>query len=203
MNNELVDKFVNSDDLPTKMMALEHLCINNYSDLNLLLKQQLELEEEMSLRIDIADSLLFRFGEPSDLKAVIDQQPNDPDETARSLMGYSINKFIPQKPDSLDYYELCEKLISYTDEMLQYGWIQNEETREYYVQQLAEVNKSIESTGEINEACIIINDQIILQVERDLKDELITEEGYKFLHYYTIYIKEDIEGNFGLCPQLK
>jgi len=51
MNNELVDKFVNSDDLPTKMMALEHLCINNYSDLNLLLKQQLELEEEIKKTI--------------------------------------------------------------------------------------------------------------------------------------------------------
>jgi len=153
----------------------------------------------MSLRIGIADSLLFRFGEPSDLKAVIDHQPNDPDETAKSLMGYSINEFIPPKPDSLNCYELCEKLISYTGELFQYGWIRNEETRDYYVQQLAEVNKSIEITGEINDACVIIKDQIIPQVERDLKDELISEEGYKFLHYYTIYIKEDIEEEFGAC----
>ncbi len=198
MNEELVENFVNSDDLPTKMMVFKYLCLNNYNELNSLLKQQLELEEEMSLRVDIADSLLFRFGEPSDLKAIIDHQPNDPDETAKSLMAFSIDKFIPPKPDTLNWLELTTKLISYTDELYQYGWIQNEEIRDYYVQQLNAVNEALVN-NEIEEACATINNQILPQSEQDLKEQLITTEGYKFLHYYTIYIKEEIESEFGSC----
>ena len=199
MNDELVEKFVNSDDLPTKMMALKELCINNYSELNALLKQQLELEEEMSLRVDIADSLLFRFGEPSDLKAVIDYQPNEPDETARSLMGYSIDEFIPPKPDTLNWQGMITKLVSYTDESFNYGWIKNEETRDYYIQKLKDVNEALGNNSSITEACTIINDEILPQAEQDLKEQLITAEGYKFLHYYTIYIKDEIEKEFGSC----
>ena len=200
MNNELRNKLINDNDLPTKIMALEHLFINNYSELNSLLKQQLELEEEPSLRIDIADSLLQKFGEPSDLKAVIDYQPNEPDETARSLMRYSIKEFIPPKPDTLGYYDLSKRLISYTDEMFGYDWIHNKETRDYYAERLTEVYESIENTGEIGYACSIINERILPQVERDRAEELITSEGYKFLHYYTIYIKEEIENEYGSCP---
>lgn len=200
MNNELRDKFINDNDLPTKMMTLKHLFINNYSELNSLLKQQLELEEEPSLRIDIADSILQKFGEPSDLKAVKDYQPNEPDETARSLMRYSIKEFIPPKPDTLGYYDLCKRLISYTDEMFGYDWIHNKETRDYYAERLTEVYESIENTGEIGYACSIINERILPQVERDRAEELITSEGYKFLYYYTIYIKEEIEKKYGSCP---
>lgn len=200
MNNELIEKFVDDSDLPTRTLALQYLCINNYSELNSLLKEQLELEEEPSLRIDIADSLLLRFGEPSDLKAVIDYQPNEPDETARSLMGYAIDEFISPKPENLDYYGLCTRLITYTDEMFVYDWIQNEETRDYYSQMLTVVYESIESTGEIGDACSVIDERILQQLEQDLAEELITIEGYKFLHYYTIYIKEEIEEEYGPCP---
>lgn len=200
MNNELRNKFINDNDLPTKIMALEYLFINNYRELNSLLKQQLELEEEPSLRINIADSLLQKFGEPSDLKAVIDYQPNEPDETARSLMRYSIKEFIPPKPDTLGYYDLCTRLISYTDEMFGYDWIHNRETKDYYAKRLTEVYESIDNTGEIGYACSIINERILPQVEQDRAEELITSEGYKFLHYYTIYIKEEIEKEYGSCP---
>ncbi|WP_304132230.1 hypothetical protein [Ignavibacterium album] len=200
MNNELRNKLINDNDLPTKIMALEYLFINNYSELNSLLKQQLELEEEPSLRINIADSLLQKFGEPSDLKAVIDYQPNEPDETARSLMRYSIKEFIPPKPDTLGYYDLCIRLISYTEEMFEYNWILNKETRDYYAERLTEIYQSIENTGEISYACSIINERILPQVERDRAEELITSEGYKFLYYYTTYKKEEIEEEYGSCP---
>ncbi|NWG27413.1 MAG: hypothetical protein HXY48_02630 [Ignavibacteriaceae bacterium] len=200
MNDELVNKFINDDDLPTKIMALEHLCINNYSELNLLLKQQLELEEEWSFRIDMADSLLFRFGEPSDLKAVIDYQPNEPNETAKSLMAYSIEDFIPPKPDTLDWSELTTKLITYTDELLQYGWIANQQTKDFYTTKLQDIITVINQTKEIDSACTILNGQLLPQVEQDLQQELISTEGYKFLHYYMIYIKEEIEQEYGPCP---
>jgi hypothetical protein len=200
MNSELIDKFVDDSDLPTRTLALEYLCINNYVELNSLLKQQLELEEEWSLRTDMADSLLFRFGEPSDLKAVIDYQPNEPDETARSLMAYSIEDFIPPKPDTLNWIGLTNKLITYTDELLQYGWIANQQTKDFYTTKLQDIITLINQTNEVDSACTIINSQLLPRAEQDLQQELITTEGYKFLHYYTIYIKEEMEGAFGPCP---
>lgn len=200
MIDRVLISFIEDAYLPIRVVALEYLFDFNYSELDSLIKSRLALEPEWSFRTDIADSLLFRFGEPSDLKTVIDYQPNEPNETARSLMGFSIDEFIPPKPDSSDYNELCEKLISYTDELFQYGWIQNEETQDYYEQRLVEVNNSITSSGDINEACSIISSQIIPRAEQDLKDQIITEEGYKFLHYYTIYINEEFEKEFGPCP---
>jgi hypothetical protein len=51
----------------------------------------------------------------------------------------------------------------------------------------------------IPEVCSIIDEQILPRAEQDLKDQLITTEGNEFLHYYTIYIKEGIEKEFGSC----
>jgi hypothetical protein len=84
--------------------------------------------------------------------------------------------------------------------MFGYDWIHNQETRDYYAERLTEVYQSIENTGEISYACSIINERILPQVEQDRAEELITSEGYKFLHYYTIYIKEEIEEVYGSCP---
>ena len=199
MNNELVDKFVNDNDLPTRFLALEFLFKQKYAGLDSLLKTQLINDSTGVLRTAIADSLLQKFGEPSDLKAVISYQPNEPDETARSLMGYSISDFIPPNPDTLNWQGMITKLLSYTDELFQYGWIKNEETRDYYIQKLNAVNEAVGNHGATAEACTIINDEILPQAEQDLKEQLITAEGYKFLHYYTIYIKEEIEKEFGAC----
>jgi hypothetical protein len=193
MNSELVDKFVNDSDLPIRTLALEHLCINNYSELNSLLKQQLEMEVEPSLRIDIADSLLIRFGEPSDLKTVIDYQPNEPDETARPLMGYSIDDFIPPKPATLNCQGMITRLVSYTTEMFTYGWITNTKTRDYYISTLNLLNSQLERRL-YAEACATLNVKLLERIETDLAANKITTEGYKFLHYYCVYIKEEFPG---------
>jgi hypothetical protein len=68
------------------------------------------------------------------------------------------------------------------------------------VQQLTEFTNSIKSTRKTEEACSIIDERILPQAELDLQQQLITTEGYRFLHYYTIYIKEEIEDEFGSCP---
>jgi len=199
MNSELIDKFVNDSDLPTRKLALEYLFINNYSELNSLLKQQLELEQEPSLRIDIADSLLQKFGEPSDLKAVKDYQPNEPDETARSLMSYSIDEFIPPKPASLNLLGKVTKLISYVSEMYTYQWIANTQTRDYYITKLNLLKSQIES-GRYQDACKTVNNDLLARIETDLAASNITTEGYKFLHYYCVYIKEDFPQGLQHCP---
>ena len=115
------------------------------------------------------------------------------------LMGYSIKKFIPPKPDSLEYEALYENFIIYVDELLQYEGIKNEETRDYYIQKLNAVNEVLKNNSKSEGACAIINDQLLSKTDQDLKNQLITKEDYKFLHCYTIYIKEEIEKEFGNC----
>ena len=48
------------------------------------------------------------------------------------------------------------------------------------------------------EKCKVIEsiDNFLEMVEEHRKAELLTEEGYKYLHYYGTYIKENIENDF-------
>jgi len=196
--DDCISKFYNDDSFIVRNTAFQLLSELNYSKLNVILREKLMDDVDWSLRVLISDSLLKKFGEPTDLKTVIDYQPNEPNETARSLMEYSTTHFIPPKPDTLNSLTMITKLVSYTDELFEYGWIKTEETRDYYVQKLNAVNEALVN-NEIEESCAIINDQLLLQTEQDLKDQLITTESYKFLHHYTIYIREEIEVEFGTC----
>ena len=195
----IVNAFVNNSKSSIRLLAFEGLIKLNYQELNSLFKTRLSLDSDEVIRSLIADTLLIKFGAPSDLKVVIDYQPNEPDETTKSLMEYSINHFIPPKPDKMNWNGLATKLITYTDEMLQYGWIANQQTKDFYTTKLQDIITLINQTNEIDSACIIINTVLLPQVEQDLQEKLITTEGNKFLHYYTIYIKEEIEEELGHC----
>lgn len=194
----IINNFENVSSLPIKIKSFEYLTRFNYSGLNSLLKERISIEEFWSFRVDIADSLLTRFGEPSDLKAVIDYQPNEPDETASSLMAYSIDNFIPPKPDTLNWLGLITKLISYTSEMYSYQWIANTQTRDYYISKLNLLKSQIES-GRLKDACNTVKKYLLAQIDNDLTQNNITTEGYKFLHYYSIYIRDDFSSPFQPC----
>ena len=189
-----------SDESPLiRDTANRILKTKNYSGLHNLYIQQLSIDPEPTIRSRYATSSLILYGEPSDLKIVIDYLPNESDETIRSWVKLTVDDFVPPKPDTLNWQGMIAKLLSYTDEMFQYGWIKNEKTRDYYIQKLNAANEAIENNNSTAEVCTIINEQILPQVEQDLKKQLITTEGYKFLHHYTIYIKDEIEKEFGSC----
>lgn len=190
-----------NEDGNLKYFASRILFDRDYEGLPDILRDKINSDPSDVLRWRFASGLLEYYALPSDWKLVIDHIPNEPDEDTRGMFEIIVDKFIPPKPDSLSYFDLCTKLISYTgEEMYQYGWIANEKTRDYYAEELTAVKQSIKNTGKIEQACEIINSQILPQAEQDLQRHLITEEGYKFLHYYTIYIKEEIEKEFGPCP---
>jgi hypothetical protein len=195
----IVNAFVNNSKSSIRLLAFEGLIKLNYQELNSLFKTRLSLDSDEVIRSLIADTLLIKFGTPSDLKAVIDYQPNEPDEISRRLMGYSIQNFIPPKPDKMNWNGLATKLITYTDEIYGYGWITNEAIKDSYATLLEDVIDIIGKTTEIDSACTIINTVLLPQTEQDLQEKQITTEGYKFLHYYTIYIKEEIEEELGPC----
>jgi hypothetical protein len=200
---ELLDKYDSLFQIDPywiiRMKSLEYLVKYQYEGLKPILIIQLANDPYWAFRINIAQTLLKTFGEPSDLKAVIDYQPTEQNETARSLMEYSINHFIPPKLDTINWSGLITKLISYTSEMYSYQWIANTLTRDYYISKLDLLKRQIES-GRYKDACTTVNNDLLARIENDLAANNITIEGYKFLHYYCVYIKEAFSSPFQPCP---
>jgi hypothetical protein len=191
---------IDDNDYSIRSLSLNMLVNYEYDDLNNLIKERILTDPGRSMRTKMVEFLLNIFGSPSDLKFVIDYQHTEAHPTSKSLMGFYIQKFIPPKPDTLDWNGLTTKLISYTDELFQYGWIANHQTKDFYSKRLEDIISLINQTNEIDSACAIMSDQLLPQAEQDLLEELITTEGYKFLHYYSVYIKDDIKEEFGQCP---
>ncbi|MCL4279729.1 MAG: hypothetical protein KJZ60_08615, partial [Ignavibacteriaceae bacterium] len=50
------------------------------------------------------------------------------------------------------------------------------------------------TSGRYKDACSTLNKALLVQIEKDLATNKITTEGYKFLHYYCVYIKEEFPG---------
>jgi hypothetical protein len=198
INDKLIDSFINDTDVPVRDQALSYLITFNYNGIQSVLRTRLTLDNDHTMRIAIADTLLNHFGEPTDLKAVIDYQPNEPDETARSLMGYAIDDFIPPKPASLNWSGMITRLVSYTTEMFTYGWIADAKTRDYYITTLNQLNSQLERRL-YTEACATLNVKLLARIETDRTANNITTEGYKFLHYYCEYIKEDFSNTLYPC----
>lgn len=193
MNQELVNKFINDSDLPIKLKVLEYLCINGYSNLNLLLMDQLTLEEEPTLRKDIADTLLLKFGNPSDFKTVKDYQPNEPDETARSLMGFAIREFIPTRPNaSITVLNMISNLVNITDTLFNYTWLGDFTFANSLKSKLNQAKTFLLSGDSLS--CAIQVKTFQDDVDAVYKDSLnldprfVTVEGWKFLYWNAQYI---------------
>ncbi|MBI5661782.1 MAG: hypothetical protein HZC46_06525 [Ignavibacterium album] len=198
--NMLISVSQNNADWSLRNIASQILLTDYYNTQQELLRSLTSSDPEKTNRLTLNRRLLSDWGLPADLFTITENLQKETDHDVITGLNYLIQNFIPPKPDTLGYYDLCIRLISYTDEMFGYDWIHNQETRDYYAERLTEVYQSIENTGEISYACSIINERILPQVEQDRAEELITSEGYKFLHYYTIYIKEEIEEEYGSCP---
>lgn len=197
LQNEILNSVINDPSADVRNFAMAHY---NFPDRKNILKQQIANDSDSYQRINFSEIYLEEFAEPEDLKFIKEYSIIEPDEYVKESLTNLFYGFSPSKPDTLTWSALITRLISYNDEMYQYGWIVNEETRNYYIEQLTQVFESITNTGENDEACERINAKILPRAEQDLQEELITTEAYKFLYYYTLYIKEEIEKEFGACP---
>lgn len=197
-NADLINQFTQSDIFENRIQALRLLCQNRIQGLNQILKNQLSNEDEASIRITIADSLLALYGFPSDLKAVIDYLPNETNNTAHSIMSFEIKNFIPPRP-TVTTAEMIENLIQYNDELFQYGWITQYSNYSIYKRYLEKIQAAYGSQS-LPDLCEILN-SILQRAESQRGSYLLTEEGYKFLHYHGTYIKENVESELGTCEE--
>jgi hypothetical protein len=175
-----------------KYSALKILYDRNYPELRTILRNKVLNDPDNFIRFKAGSGLLQVYGVPSDLKLIIDYYPTEPDGDTKGLFQIVVADFVPPKPE-LNWSELITKLITYTNEMYSYQWIANTQSRDYYITKLNLLNSQITS-GRYKDACNTLNKDLLVTIDKDLTTNKITTEGYKFLHYYCVYIKEEFPG---------
>ena len=192
----LLDKSNNDPDWIVRDCANEMLAEINYTGLRTEYYQKLQNDIEPQVRRILADSILSLLGEPQDLKEVIDHIDNEGDEDMQIIMQYKVDKFIPPRP-TVSTSEMISNLITYTKEIFKYGWIGDDETYQDYKSLLVGLKENY-ANSDLEGICKNI-DTILENTEFQHNTSSLTEEGYKFLHYHSVYIKENIESEFGSC----
>lgn len=196
LQTEILSSIINDSNADIRNLAMGHY---NFTDRKDLLRQQIENDSDWYRRLNYSEIYLKSYFEPEDLKFIKDYSLIEPNEVAGRSIANLSDGFIPPKPDTLNWNGLTTRLISYTYDLLQYDWIASEIIRAFYQTKLNDVIQAVQA-GKYGKACAIINNTLLPTIEQHLGNNNITIEGYKFLHYYTIYIKEEIEGQFGACP---
>ena len=194
--NIVTENFQNDEDQAIRFLCFKFLIELNYGNLNTLLKSRLSEEPFVGLRLNIADTLLSKFGEPSDVKAIRDYQPNEPEEAARRILDYHIYDFIPPRPE-IPTTDMIQNLFQYIDELYQYEWIGEETHYQEYLGMVERIESSYQS-GNLEDICRDLTTYLDY-VEHNNYRPALTVEGYKFLHYHGTYIKENVENELGSC----
>lgn len=195
---EIINQLKNSDYYQIRYKAFEVLNEKNYTNLNNLLKYMIQNEVESSLRTLAVDSLIIKFGEPSDIYFLRNHIRIEQDSIASSLMSFALSSFIPPRP-VLSTTEMINNLINYNTEMYGYGWIRDENHYSIFDVSLNKI-KEYYRRPDLENLCreiFMLNDRI----ETGRNEDKITTEAYKFLHYHLIYIKENVETELGNCSQ--
>ncbi|QQS37364.1 MAG: hypothetical protein IPM56_05255 [Ignavibacteriales bacterium] len=194
--NVYKSSMINDDSMGVRLYSLKALCKYEYGTLDIELRSLIETDPSWYLRRVFVDTLLSKYGQPIDLYAVQNHILVEENETALWWMQNSINNFIPHNPN-LTIPQMMDSLNSYTDQLYQFGWIKNEVDYKHYREKTKNLRELFEQK-KTDELCSNLN-WIISQAESHHRSDVLTEEGYKFLFYYTGYIKEKIETEFGDC----
>jgi hypothetical protein len=165
---------------------------------NPVFRDRIVNDPDKYLRQNIAGLLIDKYGSPSDLKYLIDYIPNEPDPLIAEVMSIYVKNFIPPHPDDLSTVEKIERLKPYVEELYQYEWISDHETYAALSGEAVMISE-LYNQQDIMELCTALN-KFLSNVE-DSYREYLTNEGYKFLHYTAVYIKEAVEEEFNTCPE--
>ncbi|MFC2136449.1 HEAT repeat domain-containing protein [Bacteroidota bacterium] len=192
----ILEILVNDEDPGMRAVILgELLPVKGTIEINLILRNRLSEEEIPSIRAQIADNLLFRFGDPSDYKFVLNYIHNESDSVVKSSIIHSASMFTPKEPDSTITIEtMLDTLISYTDQCYGYEWLGDADYENELFAIIQNAQKHLQSSDFLSCAKEIKSFQeSIEQVHADSSgsySKYVSGEAYKFLYYYPKYILE-------------
>lgn len=193
MIGTLRDKFINDPSALVKYLALQDLILLDRENLHGLLLTKIQANSDWTFELEMIDTLLSIYGTPSDLKLLKDYCEIESNSISKEIISFRINSFTPSNPN-LGAEVLVDSLISYTRQLSGFNWIKDSKNYETYLTELENQKKLIIK----EDKCSVIEsiNNFLEIVEEHRKAKLLTEEGYKYLHYYETYIKENVEEEF-------
>lgn len=173
--------------------AFKNLRKLNYNDLHNLIKERLPLESEFNYRVFYADTLLKKYGQPSDYLFLKDYLPSENHPYAKEVIGlyYKYQK-PPKFSPSLEIVENIDSLISYSNQLYSYGWIGDEIFVNSLIPILEVAKSSILNSDSLQCRIEIHNYQ--QNVDNVFKDSLnsdpqfVLREGWNILYWNAQYI---------------
>jgi len=202
MFSELVNMAVNDQDPggSNRLSALHRLYELDYPELHSLLQDRLSKEVGWPYRCEIADSLLVRYGTPSDYQFVLAYQATAPNPTEKSLIGKALQAFTPPIPSpSSSILNLLDSLISYKHQTSTFGWLADKNFVKELDNHLDNARKhltrgdSANTSKEVEQFQEKVNKEYLRTVDREGRNQprdnrFVTVEGWKFLYFNAQYI---------------
>ncbi|MDA3860087.1 MAG: hypothetical protein PF445_02580 [Melioribacteraceae bacterium] len=180
--------FKESPESATRIIILNNYFekYHNEIDLQGILREQLYADTTSSVRLRIAKVLLFGVGGTRNYNFVKNYIPNENDLTIKTLLEYKIESYHPDPFDSTTNTEtMLDTLISYTNQCYNFEWIDNAGIYNSLSKKIENAKKDLVK-GKLNSTKNKIEafqNEVAAQHEKH-----ITNDGYKFLYYFSDYI---------------
>ncbi|HSW56198.1 MAG TPA: hypothetical protein VLH59_14025 [Ignavibacteriaceae bacterium] len=165
----------------------------DYYELHSLIIERLPLESEYIYRVFYADTLLKRYGQPSDYYFLKNYLPSENHPSAKEMIGlYSKYHKPPKIALSPEIVDNLDSLISYTNQLYVFEWIGNEGFMNNLTTVLGEAkNYILNSDSLLCREKVLLYQQNIDNVFKDslnLNPEFVLREGWNILYWNAQYI---------------
>jgi hypothetical protein len=176
-----------------RLSALQQLILLGYPPVHSLLVERLLREPAWAYRLDIADTLLKRYGTPADYKAVFEYLQWETNRTARNLTTLALARFTPPVPaPSLAAMTVLDSLVSYKHEVYALGWLADADFVRELDGDLQRAGQALSTGDSVGCARSVktFQDEIDIVYKDSLNPDprKVTIEGWKFLYYNAQYI---------------
>lgn len=190
---EIVHTFMSDPDASNRFEAMRMLFQLQYPQLNQLLRARLSQEVVSAYRGAIAESLLVRYGSPSDYDFVTQHLLSETHPTEQALISRAIQSFKPRIPSSnISVFVMIDTLVSTKNQTAALDWLSDA----FFASELEDNLQSARSYLSLGDSlkCTQQVKAFQFKVDEEYKDSLdgdsrsVTVEGWKFLYYNAQYI---------------
>jgi len=185
--------FVNHQNSANRRLALDKMKLFKYNKLIDLIKKRIDLDDAVTIRLDLAKLLLTNYVSLENYDFVKKYFIKENNELVKYSLISDLNSFISPKPDNLiKISQLLDTLISYTNQCKNYGWLGDNNYTNELVNKITSAKNYLTSLDSINCAKAIKSFQssinIVYSDSVGSYPKYVSKDAYKFLYYYPQYI---------------
>jgi hypothetical protein len=185
--------YVFENDASNRSAAMGYLFELDYPGLHSLLAHWLAKEPGSSVRMQIADSLLIRYGTPEDYLLVSEHLQHESTPLAQRAMAGGLESFTPHVPaNSLSVATLLDSTASIVRRCASFNWLAGEEFATMLDGDLQRAREALDSQDSIGCSVAVKRFQSYIDFAfrhpENPYSRKVTLGGSRFLHYNAQYI---------------